>query len=266
MEAEYIGKLNVQAAGESFSCCITGLVLISPQEIVLADYYNNSIKILNTSNNSITSTHKLSGAPWDVTAIKADTAAATLPDKGRIVFMDTRHCLFETQCLRVREGCWGLDYRDGLIAVSFSKPSAVHILDIKGNLLHNFSVQGIYNCQSYVSFSNDNQSIFVSDNENHEIHQLTTDGHEIKELKCGDLKSPAGLTVMRNGTVVVCGIGNSDRVTSITAGSMNFVPVALHDLHKPCCVTVSEEDNKMYIGEDTSSVDRNYIKVYKLKQ
>ncbi|XP_053374355.1 E3 ubiquitin-protein ligase TRIM33-like [Mercenaria mercenaria] len=88
MEANLVGKTNVQAAKEG-KCWITGMAMVSCDDILLADCENSSLKILNVSNGKVTSRFKPPGKPYDVTVINSEKAATTLPKEGKILFVNT---------------------------------------------------------------------------------------------------------------------------------------------------------------------------------
>ncbi|XP_045188165.2 transcription intermediary factor 1-alpha-like [Mercenaria mercenaria] len=45
MKAHYVKKLDVTTTGDIYNCWITGLAMISPDELLLVDYHNDSLKI-----------------------------------------------------------------------------------------------------------------------------------------------------------------------------------------------------------------------------
>jgi hypothetical protein len=46
VKARFVNKVNCQAENEG-NCCITGITIISEAEILLADFANKSLKVLN---------------------------------------------------------------------------------------------------------------------------------------------------------------------------------------------------------------------------
>ncbi|XP_053395675.1 uncharacterized protein LOC128555897 [Mercenaria mercenaria] len=163
MKAQFVQELNVRAKNESV-CRITGMTMISGDEILLADYSGKSLKVINVSENRITSRYSCSHEPWDVTTINIDKSAATLPEVGKILFMNTRG-LSESHTIDVKQFCRGIDHHNGKIAVSFTcYPAAVEILNMKGEILHHSEYPRSANCfPHYLGYSNDGKSIFVSD-------------------------------------------------------------------------------------------------------
>ncbi|XP_045188247.2 uncharacterized protein LOC123546124 [Mercenaria mercenaria] len=264
MKAHYEKKLDVKTTGDISICWITGLAMLSPDELLLVDYQNDSLKVLNVRDNTITTRYKTPGEPWDVTVINSGTVAVTLLNKGKILFMSTKNGLSESHSLEVRNGCRGIDHHNGVIAVSFIGPPAVQILNMKGDILHEVKDTSMFQRPEYIAFRGD-KSIVVSDCGKHAVYELTVDGQLKATMTSENLKSPGGLAVTSNGTVVVCDQGNSGRVSMIIPDTREILPLFVQHDQKPSSILVCEESNKLFICEDSSSDDCNYIKMYNLK-
>lgn len=66
---------------DSKRCCITGLALIADSEIVLTDFNNSSVKLVDTYENKVISKLKVKSPPWDVTCVSSNKVAVTVPEK-----------------------------------------------------------------------------------------------------------------------------------------------------------------------------------------
>ncbi|XP_053407256.1 E3 ubiquitin-protein ligase TRIM71-like [Mercenaria mercenaria] len=265
MKAHYVKKLDVKSTDDRYNFCqITGLAMLSSNELLLVDFQNDYVKILNVSDNTITSKYKTSGVPWDVTAINSETVAITLQDKGKILFMNNKNGLTESHSLKVRKWCRGIDHHNGVIAVSFIRPRAVQILNMKGEILHEVKDTSMFQYPNYIAFRGD-KSIVVSDCDKHAVYELTVEGQLKATMTSEDLLYPRGLAVTSNGTVVVCGRDNSGRVSMIVPDTREILPLYVQHVQQPVSILVCEESNKMFVCESSSSNDCNYIKMYYLK-
>ncbi|XP_053406433.1 uncharacterized protein LOC128559233 [Mercenaria mercenaria] len=248
MKAHYVKRLDVTATGDIRSCWITGLVMLSSDELLLVDYQNDSLKILNVRDNTITTRYKTPGSPWDVTVINSETVAVTLCNIGKILFMSTKNGLTESHSLKVRTDCRGIDHRNGIIAVSFIIPPAVQILNMKGDILRTVKDTSMFVYPTYIAFRGD-KSIIVSDCCKHEVYELTIDGHLKATMTSENLKSPRGLAVTSNRTVVVCGEDDNGRVSMIVPDTKEILPLFVQNVQKPMSILVCEGDNKLFVCE-----------------
>ncbi|XP_060576981.1 uncharacterized protein LOC132734294 [Ruditapes philippinarum] len=246
-------------------CFITGMAIISEAEILLADSKNGSLKVLNHKEGKITSTLKLANWPADVTTINSSSAATTLPVKGKIMFINTQNGLSISHSLQVREGCCGIDHHNGIMALTFSKPAAVQVLDMEGHILHQVSDTSILGCPRCVSLSNNNESMYVSDWENNAVHQFTLTGHLKTTIKSKEMKYPYGLTVANCGNVVVCDADISDKIGVVVSGKSELLPLCVQNVLDPFSLLICEDQGKLFISEHRHSKECNYIKEYDLK-
>ncbi|XP_053374354.1 uncharacterized protein LOC128546950 [Mercenaria mercenaria] len=259
MEAHLVEKMNAQVAKDD-KCWITGMAMVSFDDILLADCENSSLKILNVSNCKVKSRIKPPGKPWDVTVINSEKAATTLPEEGKILFVSTNNGLSESHSLKVRYGCAGIDHHSSKIAVSFYSPPAIQVLGMKGHILHEVSDTSIFKSPYYICMSNDNEGMFVSDVGKHSVYELKIDEELKTTIKSESLTYPAGLVMTTNGTVVVCG---RKRVNMIVPGTSEILPLMQEII--TASILVCEEQNKMYISKNLDKVEASFIKIFDLK-
>ncbi|XP_060607806.1 uncharacterized protein LOC132759945 [Ruditapes philippinarum] len=264
MKAHFVNKVNCQAENER-NCSITGFVILSDSEILLADATNKSLKVLNYRDNKVTSALKLSDFPFDITTISSSSAATCLLNKGKIVFVNTHNGLTESHSLDVRKRCAGIDHRNGILAVAFTKPPAVQVLDMEGHILHEVRDTSMIKYPRYVNLSTDNEYMFVSDTEGGAVYKFTLQGKLISQNKTENNDKPLGLTVTNCGCAVVCYQMKSDSIGVSVPGSEEILPFHLQHVLKPINIYISEDQNKMFIRELRNSMDGNFIKIFELK-
>ncbi|XP_060576978.1 uncharacterized protein LOC132734291 [Ruditapes philippinarum] len=270
MKTYFVKKLYIKTeAGKKKKtekdCWITGMAIISEDEIILADINNVSLKVLNHKEGKLSSTLKLASWPTDVTAINSSSAATTLPYEGKIMFINTQNGLSVSHSLRVRKGCCGIDHHNGIMAVTFSKPAAVQVLDMEGHILHQVSDTSILADPCYVSLSNDNESMYVSDWKNKTVYEFTLIGHLKTTIKSKEMKCPCALTFTNCGNVAVCDPDISDKIGVIVPGTRELLPLYVQNVLNPFALLICEDQGKLFISEHYKSKECNYIKEYDLK-
>ncbi|XP_060605381.1 uncharacterized protein LOC132757900 [Ruditapes philippinarum] len=260
----FVQKLSIKAKHDR-DCLITGMAAISEDEILCADVHNNSLKVLNHRKGKITSTLQLSTFPAGVTKITPSSAAATLPDKGKILFLTTQSGLTKSHKISVRHGCVGIDHRNGIMAVTFIEPPSVQVMDTNGQILLNLVDKNLLNFPRYISLSNNNKSMLVSDLDNEAVYEFNLKGKLQATNKSVKMGKPAGITVTNCGCAVVCYRGNSDKAGLIVPETRKVLPFYLHNVLIPCSILISEEQRKLFISEHETSADCNFIKMFDYK-
>ncbi|XP_053406484.1 uncharacterized protein LOC128559258 [Mercenaria mercenaria] len=264
-KAIFVKTLSVKAAEDDGNCGISGLALISCDEILLADCNNDCVKILNVRESKISSRYSSQppSKPWDVAVINEEIAAATMPEKGEIIFMDTTNGLSKSHTLKIRKGCRGIDHQNGIIVVSFCSSPAVQILNMKGKILNEVSDASIFVAPSFVAFSKDSKSIYVSDYLKHAVYELRLDGEVKTTTKCWKDNYPRGLAVASDGTVVVCCENTWDRLTLLMSNTGEIRYLTVEHVEEPTAFLLYEEQNKIVLcGSDS---DCNEMKIFDLR-
>ncbi|XP_045167057.2 tripartite motif-containing protein 66-like [Mercenaria mercenaria] len=268
MKAHYVKKFDVKATNESAVCWITGLARLSSDEILLADYNNQSLKILNVRDNAIISRYQTVGSPWDVSVINTETIAATLPSEGNILFVNTKNGLSESHSLKVRNNCRGIDHRNGVIGLAYGHPPAVQILNMKGDILHEVKDTSLLQYPEFIAVIDDT-NIIISDSYKSAAYHLTIDGHLQVTKKFERLQSIRGLAVTSNGTDVFCCPKNSGRLSIVLPNTGKTLPFYVQHVQKPFNILICEEESNLFLSEDCGSGDSdpqtNFINNYQRK-
>jgi BMFP domain-containing protein YqiC len=257
----FVQKLNIKAKHDR-DCFIKDMAVMSEDEILCADWKNSSLKVLNHRKGKITSTLQLSTSPAGVTTITPSSAAATLPMKNKILFLTTQSGLTKSHKISVRYGCQGIDHRDGILAVTFCEPPSVMVMDTKGQILLNLVDKNRLNFPRYISLSNNNKSMLVSDLDNEVVYEINLKGELQATNKSVKMGKPAGLTVTNCGCAVVCYRGKREKAGLIVPETRIILPFSLDNVLIPCSILISEEQRKLFISEHETSADCNFIKMF----
>lgn len=267
MQAELMTKLHVKTEDEK-DCWITGLAMLSPDEILIVDYNNSCVKMLSLKEKKIITQYKSLVKPWNVTKINSETAAVTFPHADKILFLTILEKLSESHKIKARYGYYGLDYCNGIFAASMGWPPAIHILDMKGRILREITKIFTYPGDLHVRLSHDAKEVFVSATNDNAIYELTTDGLLMDTIKDEKLKSVRGIAVTSHRTMFVCSDNIKEdchKVSMIVPTIGKIVPVAMENVQSPRCLLFCEVKKRIYISETSRNDECNYLKVYNWK-
>jgi hypothetical protein len=85
--AKYERTLQMQPSFDKEQCHILGMILISNEQMIVADYNNNKIKMIDICNGRLISQISLSSEPRDVIKLSLNQVAVALPDEQHIQIM-----------------------------------------------------------------------------------------------------------------------------------------------------------------------------------
>lgn len=207
MESNNKGELKVKSLTNKKECYITSILVLSSNTVACTDWANNSVKIVDTRDDRITSECILTSQPWDVTSISNEQMAVTVTSEHKIQFL-YKSRLAKCHSIEVTGRCRGIAYSKDKLIVSYDDPSKVEVLNMCGRVLqclkNDRNGSALFERPYYVTVSEDGDSIYVSDNEKHSVTRFTFDGQLLSTYKDSELRCPRGLVVCRDGSLLVC--------------------------------------------------------------
>jgi hypothetical protein len=254
-------------------CWITGMTLLISELLIITDYNNNAVKMVDTSSQSVSDQLQLDSGPWDITTVSGTELAVTLPNKQTIQFISiSSNKLIKEQTLNVCGQCHGISCYQGKLVVSFLYPTKLQILDMNGTIL-NIGGQNIFNRPENIHFGGKNifkwpeyiqcnrNSIYVSDKGIKTVTILNWQGDVIGSYS--GTSCPVGMSLSDDGTVFVC-----DRVRNVIEEISRYYStgkVVLQYLKRPVAVCWSGEAKKLYFSCNTydENID-NFLYIHNL--
>jgi phage host-nuclease inhibitor protein Gam len=263
VQTTLLEKLNVlSAVRDRTASLISGMAIISCDELLLVDCSNDCFKLITVEKFMITFTLNTNGKPWDITAINSGLFAVTVFTTGEILFINTSNGISKSHSIKVRKDCRGIDYRNGVLVVSFGNPACVQLLDIKGNIMKELDIDKHCSYPHYIAFCyDDNKSFIVSSSCNNALFEFGPDWKLKDKIKSNDIKYPEQLVVTHDGAVIVCCGDISDRLIMITPHTREVLSITVEGIKRPMCMAISDDQTRMFISDAS---DRN-IKVFGIK-
>ncbi|XP_053407735.1 uncharacterized protein LOC123547507 [Mercenaria mercenaria] len=259
------GSVSVKTTQDKNMCYVTGMALLTPSKLVLTDYNNQSIKMIDTNSNSISHQLKPETAPGDLTLVTRDQLAVTLPGKNKIQFVSaSSNKLSLKHTFKVDDGfCNGLSCYQEKLVVSFVKPSKLQIIDLNGKVLKtiitNSKGEDIFTWPNFVT--SNSHSIYVSDESRPALIRLNWHGKLRGIYKA--IQRPTGIAMLEDGSILVNNYPNGD-IQHLSC-DLSKSSIVLKDLTKPFAICCSGTDNKLYISLNSSEEKNdNYIQIFKM--
>ncbi|XP_053389774.1 uncharacterized protein LOC123566619 [Mercenaria mercenaria] len=242
-QTSYQDAICVKTSKDKDRCHITGMIVLTPDLIIITDWNNKAVKMVDTCSQSVTDQLQLDTGPSNVTSITSTELAVTLPLKQNIQFISvSSNELNKKQTMKVDGKCHGIRCCQGKLVVSFVKPAKLQILDINGTMLTTARGGNIFSWPVYVT-TNTN-SIYVSDWKMKTFARINWQGEVIGSY--GGMAEPCGITLSNDGTVFVC--DRQRNVIEEIAGDCSTGKVVLNNLDHPRAICWCAETSKLYFS------------------
>ncbi|XP_045161865.2 uncharacterized protein LOC123526684 [Mercenaria mercenaria] len=248
--SRFEGDIDVKVRTETKKCNITGMSVLSKNQLVVADYMNGCVKLLSIVNKDVISVYKTEvveySDPFDVTKVEDGRIAVTYPSAWKIKILnvpDGGNLKFVRE-INAKGACYGIVRSGANLVVSFNTPPVVKILTLDGKVVK--KITGDYKFPDYVAFNPYRNTIYISDFSLDTVTCVTIEGKVVSDGK--HLGGPCGVAVDASGQVLVC-CRSTNSVLQLLKGSKR--PHEL--LHKsdgiryPQCIAVSEQ-NTLFVG------------------
>ncbi|XP_045209136.2 uncharacterized protein LOC123561048 isoform X2 [Mercenaria mercenaria] len=256
------GEISVKTSQDVERCWITGMTLLTPARLVVTDYRNRSLKLIDTLTQSVKDQIKLSSEPYNVSLATSNELAVTMPTEQTIQFISASIIsLAKLHTLKVDGKCRGISCYQDKIVVSFDNPGKLQILDIKGKILTTVKTSSsgadIFKRPNYIQTSS--SFIYVSDSGNKAVIMLDWQGQVTCQYT--DISRPEGLAVHPDGSLYACGINAIHLMSEDGTHGKTVLKV----LTGPLAVCWCNKENKLYHSSSTGEDKHdNFIQVFRM--
>lgn len=102
--ANFAGELHISQSSDSQVSCITGMAVIPPEHLLVADSIDKSVKLIDINSQVIVTRVEFSSAPFDI-AFVPDKVATTFPTENKLKILSAEKSLSEVQDIFVDSKC-----------------------------------------------------------------------------------------------------------------------------------------------------------------
>lgn len=258
------GKMCVKMSDEHNKCWITGMTLISPSVLILTDFLNKSVKMINLTDNLVTSKFTVNSPPYNVAKVSIAEVAVSMPEDGQIMLTTVlSNKLVPNSRLKVEGKFCRIGYCSGRgYAVVYDDPAKLAILDKKGKQL--LTVAKDTKGRDVFAGPDDVTTCFdyivISDRVRKAVIRVSWKG-EVTGIYSEDLKGPQGLALSKDGTVFVCDNG-SNSLLRISA-DFKKSEALITSIKRPCAVCYCDKTKHLYQSTATQNkAYDNYIHIF----
>ncbi|XP_045200796.2 uncharacterized protein LOC123554611 [Mercenaria mercenaria] len=268
MEPKFDSEIGIKASDDTEDCEIFACALISYNRIILADYSNKCLKIVDIENRNIAEKYKLQSGSRGLAVITKNRFAVALPDEQKIQFLTLTQCdkITESNAINVKGRCEKIACQNNKIMVLY--PDRVVILNMDGKETKTICNS---NVKWQMDIAHDSKSFYVSNSSlRKSVFRFDFEGNLIATYKDKDLSDVRGLCVTRDGTVLVCNCEDNGSVHMISPECKKIKEILKQNDHvsRPCCVSFCDETNILFLCNNSSTLDsklRNVINIFQFK-
>lgn len=210
----------VRTETDTTQCHITGCAFISASRLILADYNNKKLKILDIDRQSVVEEKTLGTEPFDIAILPQNQVAVSLPFKEKIQILSNTSKLTKFRSIPVKRNCCGMVYHQDLLYVVCRQPNSLLVLDMQIGVQRDVTLQAAMNVTFqnplHIAGSHDGQHLYISDWKSNFVASITLQGKVTGVYKNDEMKYPRGLLVMPGGSLLVC-CGSSGTIHHVSS-------------------------------------------------
>ena len=202
----------MKAHTDTRRCWVADMAVLPSCNLLVADWWNQSVKMMNVQTGRLISYIQLPGEPFRLCLLPGDRAAVSLHDEKVIQIMSvSTDQLNLLDRVNVKGQCTGLAYMNNIFIVGLFDKLCVASISIKGQLLKSVSEDNTGNALSMypdricVTTENNVPIIYVSDYITGTITRLSEQLEVLQTYKVPTEIVPYGLAAAGGGQLLVRG-------------------------------------------------------------
>ncbi|XP_052783164.1 uncharacterized protein LOC128219394 [Mya arenaria] len=245
--------IPVRSPTDDLICHLSGILHLAGSRLLLADFHNKNVKLVDMQTNNLVSQISLPGCPWDICLLSGDRVAVTLATKG-IQFLETGGQLALGDHIELDGECRGIAYHEDSLIVSFYNKK-VKVLDMNGRVIRQLerdvSGKELFKCDAYLTVMCEGPTafIYVSDRIRNTVTKLDMNLNIIKTFQDPALKSPTSISALGD-QLLVCGYGsNAIMILDLSTGKMTQLIGKTEGIRNPMFAYYSRQQSKLLVTE-----------------
>ncbi|XP_053389767.1 uncharacterized protein LOC128552736 [Mercenaria mercenaria] len=264
----YVRDINVKVAADTNESDIVAITLVSDHELVLADYNNASLKLIDIDRNVIKGTLDLESKPFGLTTVSKDKVAVLLSNIYVIQIVTVSRTISVQRNIKLMGLCLDIKYLNGKLYASFSKPVRFLILQLSGAVYKTIKpdAEVLKHCTKpdNIAVSPNESVIYVSDWKTNKFICVDMDGNMIS-MYLHELAIPVDIVITPFGSVYLCS-RNQDAIYKMNPDLSEATVILGHrdSLFGPLAMCFNNAKQQLYVSSASSKAEaRNQIKVFK---
>lgn len=267
----FIKDINVKVNEDEMECFIMKMTMLTTDTLVVADFNNKSLKIVDLTANVVKDRLKLEAHPIGLSMICKDQVAVVLEKKCKIQIVSVSQRLLVIKTLDTKDECVDVTSFKGQLLVSFCDPVKFKIIKQTGETSEtiNPDAEVLRYCKlpENIAVSADGAIIYISDWKTNKVLCMDQNGKFISKFD-GGVDLPCGIIISTSGFVFLCNrMQNALYKMTSDLSEVTTILGRAEGLMMPNAICLNPEKKWLLISSGYSSPGFcNYIKIYELLQ
>jgi len=242
-------------------CRIIDLAVLPSDLLLLADHFNQSVKLADPASGQLLDHLQLPGSPHCLCLLPGDRAAVTIPEMSRIQTISVAHKKLVLQnVINIKEKCYDIDSIKDLFVIGFNDQAKVALVDHQGKIYKSISEdsqgKALFKYPEYICVTTEStrKVIYVSDYVTRTITRLSEELQVLQSFTDPALGIPYDLASVGGGQLLV--VSNSGwfspatlSVLDVTTGQVTPLLGREENLHCAFCMAVSHPLSTVYVND-----------------
>ena len=271
VDFEYLTTVDISLQGDLRQTWITGCCFLPGGDLVLCDYGNHKVKVIDSSSFQVRASTDLPSAPFDVAAVDETQVIVTVPKECKLQYITVLPFLMKSQVQFVNKWCWGVAVTSSFICVMCDRgnnDAEIQVFDARWKLLKRIGINPdgsnsrMFQVGRYITTNKSETKIFATDYETDTVWCFTPEGDVVYQYRNEALRKPRGLfTDDSDNVIVVSWKGDSLRIIPPEGGMHRAVLAAKDGIASPQCTCFRSRDGILAVG----TYLKNVILIYKIR-
>ncbi|XP_052806697.1 uncharacterized protein LOC128235949 isoform X1 [Mya arenaria] len=253
--------IPMKSPTDKMECSLSGMLQLAGSRLLMTDFYNNKVKVVDMQTNSLVSQISVPGQPWETCHLPGDRVAVTLSFKG-IQFLKTRGKLALGDHINVHGDLRGIAYHEDRLIVSHCN-GVLEVLNLKGHSIRRIFADGngpFFKFPLYLTVVCEGSTafIYVSDISRNTITKLNMNLNIVKRLQDPALKEPRGITALEDQLLISGCESSTIMILDLSTYQMTQLMGEKEGIRKPLFAYYSQQQSILLVAE----TNNNSLKVY----
>ena len=245
--------ISVKHSSDKYEPLVTGLAFLSSGELLVTDYSNKYLKLLDKSL-KLKQTLECPGIPYGVAIINDKEAIVTFPLQRNVVqFLSLSPKLVLGKCVPMNNGCWGVTVSKNKIFIACNANGhreEVVVMDTAGKILKVIDVNklvGQFGDLKHITANSSGDKIYLSGTS--KILCMTPEGQRLFSCATSAVDVPRGIIIDDyDNALVSCQGSNKVLVMKADGKKSRSLLTSKHGVQDPKAIAYRDEDGLLVIG------------------
>ena len=269
---KYTGEINVKSQSDKQIRDISGIATIASSKIIVADFYNNSIKMIDEATGSVITQIIMSSWPIHVISLPENKLAVTLFQAKCVHIVSYTETEFSlSHRIEVGEYCNGMAHFKDKIVVCCWGAKKIIIINFVGDIVLVFHYPDLFYGPLRVVIDNDQKFLYITDSDmyrKNKVVKIDWEGNVKNIFEEPGYNFPVGIQQLEDDSLIIC-YHHSDKLLRLSSSFKRCEIVGFKEanVRRPASLKYCNRRRKLYVSctSPDSKVRPDIVKVFNVE-